>query len=214
MKGTVVILCFFAAGVILGVYGWLPLDKLPMDHISEYVLMCLLFVVGIGVGSDSSSWDLIKSMSYKILTVPMLIAVGSIFGAAIVSLFLSHISFDEGAAVGSGLGYYSLSSILITKAKGEALGTIALLSNIIRELTTLIFVPFYVRYFGRFAGIASGGAASMDTTLPIITKYSGKEVAVISVFNGIVLTLLVPLFVYFSLNILPMIMKLSTDLFG
>jgi len=25
------------------------------------------------------------------------------------------------------------------------------------------------------AGIASGGATSMDTTLPVITRYSGKE---------------------------------------
>ncbi|QZT37580.1 lysine exporter LysO family protein [Halosquirtibacter xylanolyticus] len=214
MKGSVIILCFFALGAILGVYDLLPLEHVPVDNVSEYVLMSLLFVVGIGVGADSSSWDLIKSMNYKILMVPILIAIGSIIGAALVSFALPNISFADGAAVGSGLGYYSLSSILITKANGEMLGTIALLSNIIRELTTLILVPFYVRYFGRFAGIASGGATSMDTTLPIITKYSGKEIAVISVFNGIVLTLLVPVLVYFSLSILPIIVKLSTDLFG
>jgi uncharacterized membrane protein YbjE (DUF340 family) len=32
----------------------------------------------------------------------------------------------------------------------------------------------------------------MDTTLPVITKYSGKEYAIISVFSGVVLTILVP----------------------
>ncbi|QZE15444.1 lysine exporter LysO family protein [Halosquirtibacter laminarini] len=213
MKGSIIILCFFAVGGIIGYFAPSLLSWLPMDNMSEYVLMFLLFVVGVGVGSDSSSWDLIKKMNLKILAVPLLIALGSVTGAALISLLLPHVSLDEGAAVGSGLGYYSLSSILITQSKGDALGTVALLSNIIRELTTLVFVPFYVKYFGRFAGIASGGATSMDTTLPIITTYSGKEVAVISVFNGIVLTLLVPVLVYFSLSILPSIIEFSTHLF-
>ncbi|MDC1105997.1 lysine exporter LysO family protein [Prolixibacteraceae bacterium] len=214
MKGSMIILCFFALGVGLGVYEIIPVELLPMHKLSEHILMFLLFVVGVGVGADSASWDLIRSMNYKILLIPVLIAIGSLVGASLMSLVLPNISIEEGAAVGSGLGYYSLSSILITKARGEAIGTIALLSNIIRELATLVFVPFYVKYFGRFSGVASGGATSMDTTLPIISSYSGKEVAVISVFNGIVLTLLVPVLVYFSLSILPIIIDVSTDLFG
>ena len=40
---------------------------------------------------------------------------------------------------GSGFGYYSLSSIFITEYKGAELGTIALLSNISREIITLLF---------------------------------------------------------------------------
>ena len=44
-------------------------------------------------------------------------------------------------AVGAGFGYYSLSSIFITEYKGPELGTIALLSNITREIITLLFAP-------------------------------------------------------------------------
>jgi uncharacterized membrane protein YbjE (DUF340 family) len=39
----------------------------------------------------------------------------------------------------------------------------------------------------------------MDTTLPIIVKYSGKAYAMTSVISGIVLTCLVPVLVPFIL---------------
>jgi len=68
----------------------------------------------------------------------------------------------------------------------------ALISNISREIFTLIATPILVKFFGKLSPIASGGATSMDTTLPVIAKFSGREYAVISVFSGVVLTILVP----------------------
>jgi uncharacterized membrane protein YbjE (DUF340 family) len=40
----------------------------------------------------------------------------------------------------------------------------------------------------------------MDTTLPVISRFSGKEYAIIAVFSGIVLTILVPFMVTFILT--------------
>ena len=104
-------------------------------------------------------------------------------------------------AVGAGFGYYSLSSVFITQLHSHSLGVVALLSNIFREVATLLATPILVSYFGNLAGIASGGATAMDTTLPIISKYSGKEYAIIAVFSGIVLTILVPFLVTVILTI-------------
>jgi uncharacterized membrane protein YbjE (DUF340 family) len=56
-------------------------------------------------------------------------------------------------------------------------------------------------FFGKLAPVASGGATSMDSTLPIIVTASGKEYAMISVFSGIVLTILVPFLVPFVYSI-------------
>lgn len=95
---------------------------------------------------------------------------------------------------------YSLSSLLITRLSNETLGVIALLSNILREILTLLATPLLVQHFGKLAGIASGGATSMDTTLPVITRFSGKEWSIISVFSGVALTLLVPFQVTFILK--------------
>jgi len=71
----------------------------------------------------------------------------------------------------------------------------------IRELSTLMLAPLYVRLFGRLAPVAAAGATSMDTCLPVIMKYSGKEVAIIALFSGIALTIVVPFLVVFILSL-------------
>ncbi len=200
MKGSLAILSFFVLGLILGLSRFLP-DVVIDNDFSIYVLYILMFLVGIGIGADRSSWRIIRETNIKIILVPICVIVGSLLGAFAVSFLLPAISAKESMAVGAGFGYYSLSSIFITQISGEKLGVIALLSNISRELITLVATPIFVNYFGKLAGIASGGATSMDTTLPIITQYSGKEWAVISVFSGVVLTILVPFLVPFILQI-------------
>ncbi len=201
MKGSLIILSFFILGLILGLTRFSPKVIMVTDF-SMYVLYVLMFLVGIGIGADRSSWRIIRKVNIKIILVPGCVIVGSLLGAMAVAWLLPTISIKESMAVGAGFGYYSLSSIFITQISGETLGVIALLSNILRELITLVATPIFVNYFGKLAGIASGGATAMDTTLPIITQYSGKEWAVISIFSGIVLTIVVPFLVPFILQVL------------
>ena len=115
--------------------------------------------------------------------------------AAPVSLILTHRSITDCLAVGSGFGYYSLSSIFITEYKGAELGTIALLANISREILTLLAAPLLVRWFGNLAPISAGGATTMDTTLPIITRTAGQQFVVVSIFHGFVVDFSVPFLV-------------------
>lgn len=199
MKGSIIILSFFALGLILGVTDTLP-DFLRETDFSMYALYILMFLVGIGIGADRKSWKVIRTINVKIFLVPLGVMVGTAIGVTIVSLFLPNLSIREAMAVGAGYGYYSLSSIFITQMHGETLGVMALLSNIIREVATLLLTPVFVKYFGKLAGIMSGGATAMDTTLPIITRYSGKDYAIISLFSGIVLTILVPVIITFILH--------------
>lgn len=65
---------------------------------------------------------------------------------------------------GIGFGYYSLSSIFITEYKGTELGTIALLSNIVREMITLLLSPLLVKVAGPLAPIAAGGVLESRTS--------------------------------------------------
>ena len=191
MKGSLIILSFFAAGVLMGVYNLLPKHFSENDY-SLYALYLLMFLVGIGVGSNKKSLDLIKSVNFKILLVPLSVIIGTYIGVSVFSLIQDNLNLIDSLAVGSGFGYYSLSSVLISEVSSDTLGVIALLSNIAREIITLLLTPIFARYFGKLAPIASGGATAMDTTLPIITKYIGSDYAIISVFSGVVLTILVP----------------------
>jgi uncharacterized membrane protein YbjE (DUF340 family) len=199
MKSSFVIVSFFVLGIIMGLYQLLPQFLVETDF-SIYALYILMLLVGVGIGSDKKAWEILKNAKLKIILVPLTVIVGTFIGVAIISIFLEDINLRESLAIGAGFGYYSLSSIFITQISGEVLGVIALISNISREIITLLFTPLFAKYFGKIAPIASGGATSMDTTLPIITTFLGKEYAIISVFSGIVLTILVPFLVTFILK--------------
>ena len=191
MKGSLIILSFFTLGLIAGIYEILP-EFLMQNDYSLYALYVLMFLVGIGVGSNKKSLSLIRSVNFKILLVPLSVITGTYIGVSIFALLQDKLSLVESLAVGSGFGYYSLSSVLISEVSSDTLGVIALLSNISREIITLLFTPIFARYFGKLAPISSGGATAMDTTLPVITKFIGSDYAIISVFSGVVLTILVP----------------------
>jgi uncharacterized membrane protein YbjE (DUF340 family) len=199
MKSSLIIVGFFVLGVFLGLIQWLPPAIIETDF-SIYALYVLMFLVGIGIGADKTAWEILKTARLKIFLVPLTVIIGTAIGVAVVSVFLKGITLRESLAVGAGYGYYSLSSIFIGEIKGEALGVVALIANISREILTLLLAPFFARYFGNLAPIAAGGATSMDTTLPVITNTVGKEYAIISVFSGIVLTILVPFAVTFILE--------------
>ncbi len=191
MKGSIIILLFFVIGLFTGIYDLLPEYFLQNDY-SLYALYLLMFLVGIGIGSNKKSLILIRSVNFKIILVPLSVITGTYIGVSVFSLLQDNLSLIDSLAVGSGFGYYSLSSVLISEVSGDMLGVIALLSNITREIITLLLTPVFARYFGKLAPISSGGATAMDTTLPVITKYIGSDYAIISVFSGVVLTILVP----------------------
>lgn len=200
MKNSLVILLFFVTGIVSGLF--VPMPRFVLGtNLSLYVLYILMFFVGVTIGGDTTAWKMIKSVRGRIFFVPLSIIIGTLTGVGLVSLGMKDISLKESLAVGAGFGYYSLSSILITEISGETLGIIALLSNIFREIITLVASPLFATYCHKLAPIASGGATSMDTTLPIIIKTAGKNYAVISIVSGTILTILVPFIVTFILKV-------------
>lgn len=196
MKGSVIIVSFFIAGILLGSQGWLPAFLLENDR-TLYALYALMFLVGVSLGSDRKLKEIVRSVRARILLVPLATIVGTLAGSALVSLALVKLSLADCLAIGSGFGYYSLSSVFITQYKGAELGTVALMANIIREIVTLLGAPLLAAYFGPLAPISAGGATTMDTTLPVITRYSGKDWVFVSIFHGITVDFTVPFLVTF-----------------
>lgn len=193
MKKSLVLISFFVSGIVFGVLGFLP--SVGNLSLSEYALYLLLLLVGISIGADPNTWKTVRSLNMKILLVPLSVVIGSLLGGFVSSLLLQGISAKDALAVSSGFGYYSLSSILITKFYSETIGAVALLANITREVLTLIFTPLLAKHIGKLAPIAAGGATSMDTSLPIITQTVGKHYGLISLCSGILLSILVPILV-------------------
>jgi len=196
MKGSIIILSFFATGLLLGIFRFFPQEILNYN-ISFYVLCALMFSVGISIGNDPSAFGQFRNLNPRLIFLPLMTIVGTWLGVIAVSFFLKNRTMADCLAVGSGFGYYSLSSILITQYKGAELGTIALLANIMREVLTLLLAPWMVRYFGKLAPICAGGATTMDTTFPIIVRTSGKDYAIVSIYQGFIMDFTVPFLVTF-----------------
>lgn len=196
MKGSLIIVSFFALGVLGGEMRWIPEGWLSGDW-SFYALCGLMFSVGLSIGHDPQTVRNFRSLNPRLMLLPVGTILGTLSAAALVSLALPHRTMPECMAVGSGFGYYSLSSIFITEYRGAELGTVALLSNIARELMTLLCAPLMVRWFGSLAPISSGGATTMDTTLPIITQCAGQRFVIVSIFHGFVVDFSVPFLVTF-----------------
>lgn len=200
MKQSLVYLLLFAAGVVLALFGWIPQAMLNSE-ISKWILFGLLFFVGIQIGSGKNVFSAVKHFGWRIALVPLATTVGTFAGAALISFLLPSRSLTDCLSVGAGFAYYSLSSILISEFRGAELGTVALLANIMREFIVLIFTPWMVKYFGKLSPICAGGATTMDTTLPIITKYSGTNYVVVALFHGMIIDFSVPLWVSFFLSL-------------
>lgn len=194
MKSSFIILCCFITGILLAYYRYVPDIFLTYDY-SNYILPVMMFFVGIGIGGDIKSLYVpIKKYKLKIILIPLATIFGSIIITALISP-LFDITTKETIAIGSGFGYYSLSAIFLNKLAGYEIGMMALISNMTREITALLFIPILARYCGKLAPISAAGATSIDTTLPIIAKSCGEQFIVISIFHGILVDISVPIII-------------------
>lgn len=204
MKGSLLVLVFFLIGCLLGIADILPLDKLQ-GNLTLYILYALMLQVGISIGCSKNLKSIVSQLRPKFLLIPLATILGTLLFSALASLLLARWSVFDCMAVGSGFAYYSLSSILITQFKEASLGlqlatelgTIALLSNIFREMMALLGTPLLCKYFGKLAPISAAGVNSMDVVLPMITRYSGSDMLPVAILHGLLIDMSVPFFVSF-----------------
>lgn len=189
-------LMILAALCFGGVAGYfLPADGAEfLEGLSTPMLYLLLFSVGIEMGQNRDAFKKVKELGISILLIPAASILGSLLGGAVLSLFLTE-SWKECLAIVSGLGWYSLSGLLITNSGNPTGGVVSFLANVTREILTFFVVPLIASRFGNYAAIAPGGATTMDTTLAVISRNTNGRTAVVAFLSGIIMTMAVPVLV-------------------
>ncbi len=200
MKGSILVLFFTSLGILLGYFDLNP-DFFEHGNMSLYVLYVMLFLVGMGLGFDIKALLVLREMRLNILFIPLGLMCGSLLFGALAGILLGYTIYD-GMVIASGVGYYSLASILVTETGNTELASLTLLANMFREVITLAFPFVLVKYFGKISPIMVSGAAAMDTCLPSIAKFSGEKFALVGIFTGVVLTIIVPLLLPFLLTLI------------
>lgn len=186
------------------IFGYLFLDtgvKDTLDLILMSALDVMIFIAGIEIGSNRGILKRICNLHSALLAlaIPLAVACGSICGA----LLLGHIaglSAYDSLLVGGGLGWYSFSSVVISAMYSTEIGTVAFLANMMREISGFFLIPLLVRVH-KFLALASSGAATMDSGLPVVIKYTNLHVGMYSFINGLVLTLIVPVLISWLLSL-------------
>lgn len=194
MRGSLVIVGFFIIGLVSG-YS-LPQAPIPSD--AGYWTLCILMTtVGFSIGQNDEVRHSIRHLDKRLMLLPFATISGTLGGMLVVSILLPRIGLTDWMAIGSGFGYYSLSGIMISELRGAETGTIALISNILREIVTLVGSPLLYRLFGPLSPITIGGCTTEDTTLPVITRTCGKELVPVSIFHGMTIDFSVPFLISF-----------------
>ena len=98
MKGSLIVVGFFALGCLLGWSGWLP-DAVTENDITVYVLYLLMFQVGLSIGSDKKLKEILGSIRPKLLLVPFATIAGTLIFSALTSLLLTRWSVFDCLAV-------------------------------------------------------------------------------------------------------------------
>lgn len=185
-------------------FGYLFLDtsvKDTLDLILMSALDVMIFIAGIEIGSNRGILKRICNLHSALLAlaIPLAVACGSICGALLLG-YIAGLSAYDSLLVGGGLGWYSFSSVVISAMYSTEIGTVAFLANMMREISGFFLIPFLVRVH-KFLALAPSGAATMDSGLPVVIKYTNLHVGMYSFINGLVLTLIVSVLISWLLSL-------------
>lgn len=160
------------------------------DYLFNASLILLLFAMGLSFGLDKEAMDKLRRTGPKILVVPLAVALGSISGGLVGGLIL-RLDVLASMAASAGYGWYTLTGPLVGQIFGAEWGALGFVLNFLRELLTIVTVSLMVK-IDKYAPIASGGATTMDTTLPILVRYCGSDLLIVAFSSGFILTMIAP----------------------
>ncbi|MGR6981645.1 lysine exporter LysO family protein [Testudinibacter sp. P27/CKL/0425] len=171
--------------------------SIPLNS-STYVLIALIFLIGIqlrnnGIGLREVLFN--KRGIYTAIIVTFSALLGGLLAAAWLKMPPS-----QGLAIASGIGWYSLSSVMINDAWGPVLGSIAFFNDLTREILSLFLVPFFMQNH-RSTAVGITGATALDCTLPVIQRSGGMQVVPLAISYGFIINILVPILLVFFINL-------------
>lgn len=166
---------------------------------TDAILYLLMFTVGVSIGMRRGIFQKIREYHIRIFIIPLGTIAGSLLGGLLCSLLL-QLPIGYGTAIASGMGWYSLSGATLSKLVSAEIGSVAFLSNLMREIFSFLLIPFLATHLNYFTCIASAGATSEDTTLPMMLKYTNEETIILSVLNGVICSFFVPILISLCLH--------------
>ncbi|NLS11376.1 lysine exporter LysO family protein [Vibrio sp. SM6] len=188
----------FVVGGGLAVGLLLPLDLSWVETASEWILLLLLFFIGIQLRNSGLTLRQIIINKHGLIIAFVMITT-SMLGGLLAGWYLD-MPWQQALAMSSGFGWYSLAGILMGDAFGPIFGGVSFSVELLRELVALVMIPLFIRRFPCTA-IGYAGATAMDFTLPVIQTTGGVRCVPVAIVSGFILSLLVPVLMLFFVSL-------------
>jgi len=180
-------------GMLIG-YFLLPDNMVGLcGTVIDFGLYLLLFLVGMDMGKQGTMLADIKAAGFKVLLVPAAVVVGTFAFVAVAGLLLPS-GVKDSVAASAGFGWYSLAPTLL-QSYSLTISATAFLSNVMREIFSIILVPVVARKIGYVECTALAGATAMDTLLPVVVGATHERITIYSFVTGVILSLAVPIII-------------------
>jgi uncharacterized membrane protein YbjE (DUF340 family) len=191
-------LSLLLVGIVVGVVA----PAVPVE--SPIKLFLLLMIVAVGFQSaqeirtlKSTRGSAVSTTSALVvlLGLPVAVIMGTLCSCAIAGLFLTY-GWRDSMLCGAPMGWQTLGGPMIQELRGLQLGNVAFLTNMFRDVVSLVMIPLVSRRGYALLGVTPGGVSSMDILLPGIMAASGRHVLLYAMWVGASCSFWAPILIY------------------
>jgi len=199
-KSTLRYLTAVIAGFLLGYLLVLRFGLVTFETASEvsgifvtYGLYLMVFLVGMDMGFDGNLPAIFKETGIRAVVFPLVTALSTILSMLLMKLFV-NMTMKEMMAIGCTFGWYSLGPNIIMEAGMITAGAYAFLTNFLRDMISILIIPWVAETFGYIETVGLPQAASMDVCIATIEGATNKTTTALAFFSGAVFTIVIPVF--------------------
>ena len=192
-----------------GIAGWM-LPPLEVDAVLHILLLIMITAVGVQSGQALRSFrqhreqrpPADRSARIIFFGLPVSIMAGTLIFSAGAGLLLSY-RWSECMLCAAPMGWQTLGGPMVQQLRGPQLGNLAFLTNMIRDIVSLMLIPLISRGRHAWLGVTPGGVSTMDVLLPSVLTASGSQYLFHAVWIGGSCSLWAPFLIHLVARVLP-----------
>jgi len=194
----------------LGGIGGRLLPPLQVDAVLRILLLLMITAVGVQSGQALRAFrqhrehrpPTDRSARVIFFGLPVFIMAGTLLFSAGAGL-LTDYRWSECVLCAAPMGWQTLGGPMVEDLRGPRLGNLAFLTNMIRDIVSLLMIPLISRGRQAWLGVTPGGVSTMDVLLPGILTASGSQYLFHAVWIGGSCSLWAPFLIHLVARVLP-----------
>jgi uncharacterized membrane protein YbjE (DUF340 family) len=186
--------------LLVGITVGVVVPAVPVELPIKVFLLLMILAVGFQSARELKTLSTGPSASrgvalFVLLALPVAVMAGTLCFCAGAGLFLKY-GWRDSMLCGAAMGWQTLGGPMVQELRGLQLGNVAFLTNMFRDVFSLLLIPLVSRRGYELLGVTPGGVSSMDILLPGIMAASGRHVLLYAMWVGASCSFWAPILIY------------------